>query len=194
MENIGDQVLDLLKTNKRNIGKWAGEAGSYWWNRMPDHAERLSRPGLRNKVNAIVGNGMSELANYGSDALLEMGLAAAELGAAPETGGLSVVAHPITKFIANQIKDGLMSAYVDPMLYDIADNHLDLGHRIPMPKGYAGSPLQRTVNQADKFVTDKAGWIVKNHPKNMALEGIAEPVSNALAKGIKAVRPAPARK
>ena len=115
MENIADQVLGALKTNKANIGKWAGEAGSYWWNRLPDHADRLSRPGVRNKINALVGNGMSELANFGSDALLQMGLAGADIALAPETGGGSLVAHPVTAFLANQIKDALMSYYVDPM-------------------------------------------------------------------------------
>lgn len=144
-----------------------GEAGSYFWNRLPDHADRLTKPGMRNKINAAVGNAMSEGTNWASDALLQMGLTAADVAAAPETGGGSIIAHPIVSFVANQMKDAAQSYFIDPMLYEFADKGVDLGHRIPVPKSYYGSPLQKNVQVVDKKITNAAQYVSDKHPRNI---------------------------
>jgi len=157
---------------KFNPGMAMGELGSYLWNRLPDQADRFTRPGLRNKINSAVGTGMVEIANAGTDALLQAALAAGAVATAPETGGLSIVGHPLVSYAANIAKDALMSQYVEPNLYDLADNGINLGGRIPSPPGYQGSSLQRGVNTADKKVTDIAQFIQQHHPKNQALEQV----------------------
>ena len=173
MKNVDNDfatfATNLIKrnVNKKNWPRLMGEAGSYFWNRLPDHADRLTRPGVRDKINAVVGNAMSEGTNWASDALLEMGLGAADLALAPETGGGSIIAHPFTKFIANQLKDGLQSYYIDPVLYEFADKGVDLGHRIPVPQSYYGSPLQKGVQAIDKKVTNAAQFVSDKHPRNI---------------------------
>lgn len=157
---------------KFNPGMAMGELGSYLWNRLPDQADRFTRPGLRNKINSAVGTGMVEIANAGTDAMLQSALAGLSLAAAPETFGGSVLAHPATAYVANIVKDALMSQYVEPNLYDLADNGINLGGRIPSPPGYQGSSLQTGVNAADKKVTDVAQFIQQHHPKNQALEQV----------------------
>jgi hypothetical protein len=101
---------------------------------------------------------------------MQAALAGASLLAAPETMGASVLAHPATAWAANLAKDMWMQKNVEPGLYGIADDLIDLGHRIPSPPGYKGSTVQRNVNTADKKVTDLAQFISKTHPKNNAME------------------------
>ena len=162
-------ATNLVKENfnKKTWPRLMGEAGSYFWNRLPDHADRLTRPGVRNKINATVGNAMSEGTNWASDALLQMGLAGLDVALAPETGGGSLVTHPITSFVANQIKDAAQSYFVDPMLYEFADQGIELGHRIPVPKSYYGSPVQKGVKAVDKQVTSAAQFVSDKHPRNI---------------------------
>ena len=173
MKNVDNDfatfATNLIKrnVNKKNWPRLIGEAGSYFWNRLPDHADRLTRPGVREKVNAVVGNAMSEGTNWASDALLQMGLAAADLALAPETGGGSIIAHPITSFVANQMKDAAQSYFIDPVLYEFADKGVDLGHRIPVPTSYYGSPLQKGVQAVDKKVTNAAKFVSEKHPRNI---------------------------
>jgi hypothetical protein len=181
--NFAQFAADYAKKNfnKKALPRLLGEAGSYWWNRLPDHADRLTRPGIRNKVNALVGNAASEVVNFGTDAALQMALAGLSAATAPETGGVSIAAHPLTAFLANQVKDSLTQTFVDPMLYDIADNDLDLGHRIPDIPGYKNSLIQKAVNKADTAVTKGAKWVGETHPKTMTLNkagSIARAIGN----------------
>jgi len=167
-DDFATYATNLIKENfnKKTWPRLMGEAGSYFWNRLPDHVDRLTRPGVRDKVNAVVGNAMSEGTNWASDALLQMGLTAADLAMAPETGGGSIIAHPITSFVANQMKDAAQSYFIDPVLYEFADKGVDLGHRIPVPKSYYGSPLQKGVQAVDKKVTNAAQYVSEKHPRN----------------------------
>lgn len=158
------------RAKKISPGALAGEVGSWWWNRLPDQADRFTRPGIRNKINSAVGTGLVEGANMGTDAIMQAALAGAALLAAPETMGASVLAHPATAWAANLAKDAWMQQNVEPGLYGIADDLLDIGHRIPAPRGYKGSSLQKNVNAVDKKTTDIAQWISSTHPKNKAME------------------------
>lgn len=162
------EAFNKAKKIKANPGMALGELGSWWWNRLPDQADRFTRPGIRNKINSAVGTGMVEAANFGTDAALQMALAGASLVAAPETLGGSILAHPATAWAANLAKDMAMSKYIEPELYDMADRGINLGGMIPTPPGYKGSRLQKNVNIGDKKVTDVAQWIAQNHPKNQA--------------------------
>jgi hypothetical protein len=158
------------RAKKVSPGALAGEVGSWWWNRLPDQADRFTRPGIRNKINSAVGTGLVEAANFGTDAVMDMALAAGAAATAPQSGGTSLLAYPVVKWGANIAKDAAMSQFVEPGLYGMADELINLGGRMPSPPGYKGSALQRNVNTADKSVTDLAQFISKTHPKNQALE------------------------
>jgi hypothetical protein len=168
---------------KKALGKTAGgfvEPLSWYYNRAPDQADMLSRPGIRNKINAGVGTALAEGVNWAKDTASDMLVDLMGVAGAPESGGTSLgllaprAVNP-AKAILNFAGDYLLDEYVNPMLYDIADNDINLGGRLPKaPSWYKGSPVQKAVNAADKKVTDIASFVSRTHPQNIMLNKAGE--------------------
>jgi hypothetical protein len=172
--------VEGIKANPKRLLGALGEIPSWYFNRAPDQADIFSKPGIRNKVNAAVGTGLVEAANFGKDALEEMifnGISAAMI---PETGGTSALGflpkmvNP-AKTIINFATDAAMDEFVNPMLYDLADNDINLGGRLPKaPSWYKGSGTQKVVNAADKKITDFASFVSNTHPQSNIIRKAAE--------------------
>jgi hypothetical protein len=176
---IMSKVQDVKANPKRLLGG-ISEGASWYFNRAPDQADIFSKPGIRNKINAGVGTGLVELANFGKDALEEMAVNAASAALIPETGGASSlgflpkVINPLKAGI-NFATDMAMDDFVNPMLYDLADNAINIGGRLPKaPSWYKGSATQKAVNTVDKKITDFASFVSKTHPQTLLLNNAAK--------------------
>jgi len=172
--------IEGVKANPKRLIGALGEAPAWYFNRAPDQADIFSKPGIRNKINAAVGTGLVEAANFGKDALEEMIFNAVSAAMIPETGGASTlgwlpkVVNP-AKTIINFATDMAMDDYVNPMLYDLADNDINLGGRLPKaPSWYKGSATQKVVNAADKKVTDFAKFVSDTHPQSNIIRNAAK--------------------